>query len=465
MQDFQLKNITHSEIIDLLDSLAIDPEKKEEFGEVPTPVTLIDEMLDRLPKSIWKDHNRKWLDPATGIGSFQILVYERLMKGLQSWEPNIEKRHDHIIRSMLYMAEINPASVKNVKKIFGPSTNIIQGDFLKHDFSSTKFDIILGNPPFNAGQNVEDITKRGSGNQIWIDFVEKSLDLLSPSGFLLFLHPSGWRKPTTESSKTEGLFKKLAIDRQLEYLEIHNKADGVKIFGVQTRYDWYLLVNHPCNKKTEVKDESGKTQNIDLREWVFLPNSEYPLIKRILAGPNQPNIDIIYSRSQYATDSSWTNEKESTKYKYPLIHSTPKGEEPRYYWSNTMTPPMRDEYIQMFGKKKVIFGESGFHNNTVLDSEGKYGMTQGAMAIPFSIKKEGLRIKKAIESLEFAKIIEAMSFGNFRIDWRIFLFMKRDFYRYLGYSNQKNRKQIRITEKNKKKSKTKKYNKTSKINK
>ena len=421
----------------IIENLKIDPIQKEKFGEVPTPEPLIQEMLDRLPQSIWKDPDRTWLDPATGIGSFQLIVYSRLMKGLETWEPDTEKRHNHIIRSMLFMCEINPASVKQAKKFFGRSANIIKGDFLKHDFSTTKFDIILGNPPFNEGQNVEDTAKRGSGNPIWIEFVEKSLDLLSPSGFLLFVHPPGWRKPTTESSKTNGLFKKLAIDRQIEYLEIHDKADGVKTFGVQTRYDWYLLENRPCHKKTVVKDETGKIQEIDLRQWSFLPNSDYSLVKRILAGPKYPSIEIIYSRSQYGTDMSWTNETKTAKFKYPLIHSCPQGEGPRYYYSSIMSLKDEDEKdekdeIQMFGKKKVIFGESGFHGNTILDNEGKYGMTQGAMAIPFLTKKEGLRIKKGLESPEFARIIKAMSFGNFRIDWRIFLFMKRDFYRYLG---------------------------------
>ena len=447
-----IKNMDHSEIIKLLD-LSIDPIRKEEFGEVPTPIHLIEEMLDKLPKSVWKDPTKTWLDPATGIGSFQILVYERLMKGLESWEPNLEKRHQYIIQSMLYMCEINPKSVNQVKKIFGPNANIIHGDFLKDYFqkNNQSFDIILGNPPFNEGQDIENTGKRGSGNPIWIEFVEKSIDLLSPSGYLLFVHPPGWRKPTTESSKTDGLFKKLAIDRQIEYLEIHDKTEGVKTFGVQTRYDWYLLENRPCYKKTVIKDDSGTLQKIDLRDWSFLPNSDYSLVKRILAKPNNSKIDIIYSRSQYATDSSWTNETKSSKFQYPLIHSSPKGEEPRFYYSSTMHPQIRDELIEMFGKKKVIFGESGFHNNTILDNTGKYGMTQGAMGIPFSTKKEGLRIKMALESPEFERILKAMSFGNFRIDWRIFLFMKRDFYRYLNIS--------RKTGKTKKTRKTKKIRK------
>jgi hypothetical protein len=48
-----------------------------------------------------------------------------------------------------------------------------------------------------------------------------------------------------------------------------------------------------------------------------------------------------------------------------------------------------------------------------------------------------------------------MSFGNFRIDWRIFLFMKRDFYKIL----MKNKNKTNKNKTNKNKNKT---NKTSK---
>jgi len=445
-----LKNIIN------LENLEINPILKEEFGEVPTPLSLINEMLDRLPAAVWKDPNLKWLDPATGIGSFQIIVYERLIKGLASWESNLQKRHEHIIQNMLFMCEINKQSVKQVKKVFGQSVNIIQGDFLKADFGDKTYDIILGNPPFNEGQDTDG--KRGSGNIIWIDFVKKSLDLLEKNGYLLFVHPPGWRKPTTESSKTDGLFKMMAHDRQMIFLEIHDKADGLKTFGVQTRYDWYLLENKHCSKKTVIKDETGIIKKIDLRKWEFLPNSEFQLIKSILGSKTEHKVDILYSRTQYGTDMSWINSKETQKFRFPLIHSNPKGDtEPRLYWTSIKTPPIKGELVPMFNKRKVIFGEAGI-NNVIIDNSGKYGMTQGAMAIGFTNEKEGIQLKSVLESDIFERIINAMSFGNFRIDWRIFLFMKRDFYKILMKNKTKTKKNK--TKKNKK-NKTKK-NKTYK---
>ena len=81
----------------------------------------------------------------------------------------------------------------------------------------------------------------------------------------------------------------------------------------------------------------------------------------------------------------------------------------------------------MFGVPKVIFGESGI-NEVIIDSEGKYGMTQGAIGIPIG-DGDGLQMKQALESSEFQTILDAMSFSNFRIDWRMFLYFRPDFYK------------------------------------
>jgi hypothetical protein len=148
-------------------------------------------------------------------------------------------------------------------------------------------------------------------------------------------------------------------------------------------------------------------------------------VKELLT--NGKTSEVIYSRNQYGTDKSWTRENESMEYKYPLVHSTPK-EETRYYWTNTKHPDVKNS-IQMFGISKVIFGESGIHN-VIVDVDGKYGMTQGAMALKIENEKHGLDLKHALESRGFEDILKALNFGNFRIDWRIFLYLKHDFYKH-----------------------------------
>jgi len=438
-------------------NLEIDPIKKDEFGEVNTPEILIQDMLDKLPPDIWKDPTKKWLDPATGIGSFPIFVYERLLKGLETWEPNFKKRHNHIIKNMLYMCEINASSVKKAKKLLGEKINIEKCDFLdtnSPDFSIKTYDIILGNPPFNATQEASG--KKGGGDSLWPYFVEKCLSLLHPNGYLVFVHPSAWRKPekkNEDDSNPMNLFKKMTRENQIEYLEIHSKADGVKMFGVQTRYDWYVLKNTSCSKKTMIKDETGKTYHIDLRKWDFLPNCYYSEVQRLLSKTN--TLDVIYSRNQFGTDKSWTKEIESKEYKYPLVHSTPM-DEPRFYWTNTTIPPVKNT-VEMFGEKKVIFGESGI-NNVILDIDGEYGMTQGSIGLKIDNKKQGTFYKKALESEGFDRILKAMNFGNFRIDWRIFLYIRKDFYKYLGKLEKRKRENSKKIKKSLKKNKTMKKN-------
>jgi hypothetical protein len=327
------------------------------------------------------------------------------------------------------MVELDPANVKISRRIFGSNANISCADFLnqqekwKRDFGGLdKFDIIMGNPPFNASQENEG--KKGGGDSLWPEFVKNSINLLVNNGYLLFVHPSAWRKPQDEGSKTFGLFNLMAHDNQLVYIEIHDTKDGMNTFNVGTRYDWYLLKRKPNTKHTIIKDQKGDIISIDLKEWDFLPNYNFNKIKQILGDSD----NVIYSRNQFGSDKSWVNENKTEKYKYPLIHSIPLSGV-RYYWSSTKNPEVRN-FIEMFGVPKIIFGESGNINDVIIDENGKYGITQEAIAIRIKNQKEGNLLKQCLMSKNFDDILKAMSFGNFRIDWRMFKYFKPDFYKY-----------------------------------
>ena len=82
--------------------LPVRENEKNKLGEVFTPTTLINEMLDNLPTSVWSNPKLKWLDPANGIGNFPMMVYIRLIKGLESKMPNKTERSKHILKNMLY---------------------------------------------------------------------------------------------------------------------------------------------------------------------------------------------------------------------------------------------------------------------------------------------------------------------------------------------------------------------------
>ena len=114
--------------------LTVKEKEKELFGEVFTPINLICEMLDTLPKSIWADPKLKWLDPSSGVGNFMIIVYYKLMVGLKKRFPSKNNRSKHIINNMLYMVELNSKNVRISKNIFKRINKTATPNILKQDF-------------------------------------------------------------------------------------------------------------------------------------------------------------------------------------------------------------------------------------------------------------------------------------------------------------------------------------------
>ena len=228
------------------DHLIPDEEAKKRRGEVFTPPDLVREMLfglrkDKLqigkseifgidnegnfidesednrvgglPNEVWYNPNLKWLDPANGIGNFPVIAFYKLDYELSKVKGFEEKdtRRKHIIENMLFMIELDKGNCTTCRQIFRKiypeaKPNICCADTLRTTFKEisdifkvNNFDVIIGNPPFNPPK-----TETGSsGNSIWQNFVIKSFYMLNDGGYLIFVHPPGWKKPTEEVFKIE----------------------------------------------------------------------------------------------------------------------------------------------------------------------------------------------------------------------------------------------------------------------
>lgn len=164
-----------------------DTEVKE-HGEVMTPLTLVDIMLDKLPTEVWNNPNLKWLDPCNGVGTFPSIVIKRLMEGLKNHITDDCERYRHIIENMIYVCEIQAKNMflfhcafdreddHELNSYYGTFLDVEFDKHMKNVWGIKKFDIILGNPPY----------KNGLHNK----FTEKSLRILNDNGSLLFLQPS-----------------------------------------------------------------------------------------------------------------------------------------------------------------------------------------------------------------------------------------------------------------------------------
>lgn len=234
-------------------------ENKEKYGEVHTDFTLINKILDLLPPSLFLDPKLKWLDPCAGRGYFSMILYKRLFTSLHTKIKAPKKRHRHIIENMIYMIEINPEHISELYKIFGNNANIANEDFLK--MRTMQFDIIIGNPPFNANgikkvPTNKVLSKKADGIAIWADFIKISLQNLKANGWLAMITPSIWLK-------RDHIFHSYLLERG-EIVKLHcmTNTETNQIFHkqAQTPTTYFSFHNNLERKnKINIFDNCSKT--------------------------------------------------------------------------------------------------------------------------------------------------------------------------------------------------------------
>ena len=263
--------------------------ERHKFGEVFTPLELVDEMLHSLPPHVWKNKHMKWLDPASGIGNFPIKAllgqsegkfkYPGLMHGLADEIPNEAARCKHILEHMLFLIDINennnkssrmllkklcPDAVPNVSYIDKQNGFLTSKPIVFNSKTYTEFDVIMGNPPFNRGAVraalVTDKTRKrkkelgledeqGESNY-WVKFVEKAVGgYLKEGGYLLFIHPITWFKHDRLGAH------EMILSRQLHELKIYKNNGPGAAFGKAGKISvaWYCLENAQVRHKTLIK--------------------------------------------------------------------------------------------------------------------------------------------------------------------------------------------------------------------
>ena len=251
------------------DELKPKEKERKENGEVFTPISLVNDMLDKLDKAYSKEHGKsiftesefKWFDPAVGIGNFPIIVYQRLMNGLKLNFLNEEDRRKHILENMLYSSELTPKNVFIYNKIFCSDKyklNIYEGNTLTMDVIKAfklpadfiGFEVILGNPPYNKGgirSHTGNKLGDGKSETIWPKFIEKSFDWLKPDGFLVFINPLSWLK------KSHSLHNKM-LTKHIIWLKLWDNIKSLETIKGKIPISLYVLQNtlNITNTKTVI---------------------------------------------------------------------------------------------------------------------------------------------------------------------------------------------------------------------
>jgi hypothetical protein len=324
---------------------------------------------------------------------------------------------------MIYASELTPKNVFIYKKIFCGDKyklNIYEGDTLKMDVKKefrlpsdfSGFDVVMGNPPFQK--------KVGPKNTetLWDKFVISSFKILRINGYLTFIHPSGWRN-------IDGKFKNIQkeiLTRDLQYLEIHNEKDGLKLFSSETRYDWYLLKNKKIDiTNTIIKFQDGTKNTINVNGLEFIPNGEYEKIMSMIATNEEESVNVIHDYSLYETRKSWMSKTKTDEYKYPCVYTVNSKSEPSFFYSSKQRGH--------FGVPKLIWSNGRISSiGSYVDMNGDYGLTPFAYAIvdkPDNLQK----IKEVFDSKSFRNLMELCAVGQLTVNYKAISLFKKDFWK------------------------------------
>lgn len=415
--------------------------------EIHTPCVLVDDMLGSIPLVFWtKPH--KVLEPCCGKGNFIIAIFDLFYKGLEFCIPNIELRCDKIVNECIFYTDISPDNIfittELLKRhVISKNANITGynnshiGDTLackiNDIFGVDKFDAIVCNPPYQKGN--------GNNATLWDKFVIYALDILKKSGYMLFIHPAGWRNMTGKFKKLQ----QLLLSKNMLYLEIHGEKDGNRMFRCATTYDWYLLHNVVVDKmNTKVRFSDGETLFLDLKKEQFIPNSRYTFIKSLLSTQADDTIntlysaslyhhhkshmsrtktDVIHSRSLYGIDKKNMSRTEDEIYKYPAVYLISSKNKFTFFYSS-----IHHDEKGHFGIPKLIWTNGSIKSaQSYLDATGEYALTEFAYGIVDTVDNLKL-IKEVFDSKKFRDLMACCAMGQAHINYRVISEFRKNFW-------------------------------------
>jgi hypothetical protein len=356
---------------------------------------LVNEMLDQLPEEVFESNSTTFYDPSMGGGQFVIEVVERLRKYRHSDE-NISKR--------VFGSEENKLRVNYVKNL-----HKLPGDFRTELIKDMKFDVIIGNPPYQE-------TLGGMrGKSIWDRFVIYSFTLLKDQGYLSLIHPTGWRSPRGKFKNIQSLYQ----SKNMIYLNLGDTQKGIKTFGVGTSYDYFVLQNSPNQGKTHLIDTTGEDSIIDISQFSFIPGNNHKEFQKLVAKNEDEKINFIFD-SSYHTQQPHISKTRTPTHIYPIVCDVTQKGGAKIFYSNINTKGH-------FGLPKVYFSNGG-GSYALIDIEGKYGLSQFSYGIVDDV--ENLEnIKNAINSKKFVSLMKNAGFTTWKYDAKVIETFRKDFWK------------------------------------
>jgi hypothetical protein len=384
--------------------LPIVEKMKKDFGEVFTCTACINKMLDHLPLEVWSNPAKTWLEPCCGVGNFMAIVYLRLMDGLAGWEPDSNLRSKHIIENMLYMVELNPRNVEICSSLFSNSGHVICGDFLTWGDDNKRYDIIVGNLPFQSKSCL------GGKNKLYEKIMDKCLNMFTD--YILVITPdnifSGGSK----------LYRKMINNHSVLLIDL-DKSNQQFFLKIQQYICYCLVTNKDSHDLTKIICNDGSFFSVKLFDRPVNPvrnwNAETErLIQKYIS--NTKN-NIVYNRGQpiqcydgstggialiYSpTKFLYVDDKDKSSLAVADKSSLAVADK------SSLAVADKSSLAVGYGVKKIVIFCISVKMEFKLDLDGQYGVGPNTFYIPLDNLEDGQRWSKFLESDDYKTMVSS----------------------------------------------------------
>lgn len=293
---------------------------------------LVVDILNNIPEKVWESKTSTFFDPCMGGGQFIKGVIDKLYKYGHT-EKNIEKR---IFGCEKHKNDVQYAIKKN--KLIG---TFWAGNPLEEEYEM-KFDIVLGNLPFQDG------SQSGSQNKIYNQLSKMCLDIVSENGIVALITPASVLK----KSKRFSLIGQHGL-KVVDFTADNHFTVGVKIISwiVDFQHIGKVTILHNDGNESCSKDEIIYDYSAVDREFAAL----YQKLKEVT---NTPIKRMFKQNAVAAGDKKFTKTK-THKYEIFILDKT------REIVSSFYTK--REPHLR--GKKKFIISRTkGFNDSATVVS-------------------------------------------------------------------------------------------------